>query len=399
MRRSLVTALGLSLALHLAALLAPGLHLTRTAPPERLSIDVVLKRPAVPKVLPRPQEAPPPQAQQAQSKTAEKTTAPPRRIAAAESREKVAVPPSELPALPDATEQKETVTGDKQGDGITEEAEHVEAAADEPFRLPPSGAIRYTIYYGDQDGQIIGRTRSEWSIQDGTYRIFSSAETAGLAALFKDLRIEQESVGVIAPEGLRPQRFTIRRNGEDKGENASFDWTKKTVRVGRDNTESPLVPGAQDLLSLQYQLGWIPEIIKGTDLPVATGKKFRVYRVEALGQELIPTPLGLLRTLHVRTAGDDVTEIWLAIDLRLLPVKIRFTDRDKRSFESVADEVTFAGEKMSPASGSGSDSATSATSATPPPEFFSSQTRPDKPAGTGDAGASGRIFRPPDNLY
>ncbi|MCL2830964.1 MAG: DUF3108 domain-containing protein [Betaproteobacteria bacterium] len=390
MRHPLAAPFCLSLALHLAVLLAPDLRLSATPPPLQQPIEVLIKRPAVQRVLEQPQEAPPPEMKK---EVAEKTVAPPQKIAVSGGEEKTApLPPENPPVLNNALVPELAKQDSSQGDGMNSEAKHEEAAADEPFRLPPSGVIRYTIFYVDQDGPIIGRSRSEWSIRNGGYRIVSNLETAGLAALFRDSRIEYESVGLIAPEGLRPQRFTSRRNGEDRGENASFDWDRKTVRVGRDNAESPLAPGAQDLLSLQYQLGWIPEILKGIDLPVATGKKFNTYHVEVLGQELLSTPLGLLRTLHTRSAGDDVTELWLAIDLRLLPIKIRFTDRDSHIFESIADEVTFSGEQASP----GAD-----PPPVPPEGFFSSRPPPDKSGMAG--GSAGRppaqIFRPPDNLY
>ena len=57
-----------------------------------------------------------------------------------------------------------------------------------------------------------------------------------------------------------------------------------------------------------------------------------------MGEEDIDTPAGRFRTLHLRAAGETLTEIWLALDHQRLPVKIRFTDKKGDSYSQVLSE-------------------------------------------------------------
>jgi hypothetical protein len=204
-------------------------------------------------------------------------------------------------------------------------------------RLPDHGRILYRVDRGDQ-GFEIGKATSEWNIDDGHYRLRLETETTGLVWLFKSYRIVMESEGRIAGDGLRPEHFSIRRNGVDAGENAVFDWEQMLISVGNHAPQS-MSPGAQDLLSFNYQLGFMPNPEVSNTLPITTGKKYGIYRLEILGDEEIETPAGVMRTLHLRAPGTNTTELWLAYDYLLLPVKIRHADDKGDSFVQVALQI------------------------------------------------------------
>ena len=216
-----------------------------------------------------------------------------------------------------------------------------EAASAEPApvsaRLPPRGMIHYRVDRGDSNFEI-GFAQHEWAIADGHYRLTSVVETTGLVWLFKSIRIEMESRGLISDQGLRPQTFAILRNGQATRETASFDWQAMTVRVA-DQAEQPLDDGAQDLLSFNYQLGFLAHPEAGSTLYLATGKKYGVYHLEVLGDEDLELPAGTVRTLHLRAPGTNTTELWLAYDYLLLPVKIRHVDAKGDSFVQVATRI------------------------------------------------------------
>jgi hypothetical protein len=203
--------------------------------------------------------------------------------------------------------------------------------------MPRRGLIHYRVDRGDSNFEI-GYAEHEWQMVDGRYRLRSLVETTGLVWLFKAVRIEMDSQGAIAAEGLRPETFVVRRNGRDTPETAAFDWQRMTVRIG-DRPEQALAYGAQDLLSFNYQLGFLPHLEAGGTLPIATGKKYGVYRLEVIGDEEIEVPAGLMRTLHLRTPGVNTTELWLAYDHLLLPVKIRHIDNKGDSFVQVATKI------------------------------------------------------------
>jgi len=197
--------------------------------------------------------------------------------------------------------------------------------------------IRYRVDRGDSNFEI-GVSSNEWEIADGRYRLTSLVETSGLVWLIKAYRIEMESRGWLTAEGLRPESFVIRRNGQETREKATFDWENMTVRVG-DRAEQALSFGAQDLLSFNFQLGYLAHPEAGSTLHIATGRKYGVYRIEVLGDEEIEVPAGVMRTLHLRAPGVNTTELWLAYDYLLLPVKIRHVDSKGDSFVQVATQI------------------------------------------------------------
>ncbi len=212
----------------------------------------------------------------------------------------------------------------------------------ESSRLPGRGRILYRVDRGD-DGFEIGKATSEWEINEGHYRLKLVTETSGLVWLFKSYRIDMESQGRLDAGGLKPERFSLRRNGVESDENASFDWEQMQIRLGNGAIHG-LSAGAQDLLSFNFHLGFMPHSEVAKSLPIATGKKYGIYRLEMLGDEEIETPAGVMRTLHLRAPGTNTTELWLAYDYLLLPVKIRHSDAKGDSFVQIALHIQLSPE-------------------------------------------------------
>jgi len=204
--------------------------------------------------------------------------------------------------------------------------------------LPASGYLKFVVIK-ESLGMQIGMAEHRWKFSaDGSYRLQSRIETSGLAALFKPLRQEHESRGQMGPAGLQPIHFSVLRNGQPRGEDADFDWQAGEVVLERDGSRHPLHPGSQDVLSLNYQLAYLSRLEEGIRIGVVTGKKYEHYALDAMGEEDIDTPAGRFRTLHLRAAGETLTEIWLALDHQRLPVKIRFTDKKGDSYSQVLSE-------------------------------------------------------------
>ncbi|MFA5124067.1 DUF3108 domain-containing protein, partial [Zavarzinia sp.] len=64
------------------------------------------------------------------------------------------------------------------------------------------------------------------------------------------------------------------------------------------------------------------------------------YRVEVLGEEVLLLPTGERRASRLRIrSGNDTIELWIAPDMRALPLKIRFTDRKGEIFDQVAQDI------------------------------------------------------------
>ncbi|MBS1161117.1 MAG: hypothetical protein H6R15_3536 [Proteobacteria bacterium] len=241
-------------------------------------------------------------------------------------------PPAEAeapPALPAAEPEAEEVVADN--------AE----AAPPPVKalLPSSGAIRFAIYQ-EALGIQVGRAEHSWEFDaDGHYRLRNMTETSGLVSLFKPLRVTAESRGRLVAGGLQPDRYQTWKNGQDNRDGADFDWANGQVHLARNDSRQAIQPGAQDLLSLTYQLAYLENPAAGSSISLVTARKVEPYLLEALGEEEIDIPAGHFHTLHLRARADTTTEIWIALDLHRLPVKIRYTDRKGDSFVQVATEI------------------------------------------------------------
>ena len=214
----------------------------------------------------------------------------------------------------------------------------VEAPPAKPL-LPASGVIRFTIRK-ESLGLLVGQAEHRWEFtEDGRYHLVNVTETSGVVSLFKPIRIRAESSGRLVAGGLRPDSYRTWRNGEDNREGADFDWPAGQVHLARNDSVHPVVPGMQDLLSLSYQLGYLEHPEAGGDIALATVRRIEHYRLEALGEEDIETPAGRFHTMHMRAQAATTTEIWMALDLYRLPVKIRYTDKKGDSFVQEATEI------------------------------------------------------------
>lgn len=221
-------------------------------------------------------------------------------------------------------------------DGEQEITPPIPAAAPAPAasRWPARGMIRYRVDRGDQ-GFEIGFSIHRWEVIDGAYRLTAVTETNGLVALFRPLRFEVESRGRLTAAGLLPEHVVTRQEGRETGTTADFDWDKMELRVGNRPARA-LLPGTQDVLSFAYQLGLIADLAAHSSLPIATGKAYANYRIEIVGDEEIETPAGTFRCLHLRVPGVATTELWLAYDRALLPVKVQHIDRKGALFVQLA---------------------------------------------------------------
>ena len=249
-------------------------------------------------------------------------------------------PPDQAPEI--AAESGAAGESVENADFAASTAEILPSASPKPAReavLAGAGYLRFAVFKAPR-GLEIGRAEHRWTFPgDGSYRLTSVIETSGLIALFKPLQQQHESVGHLGPGGLQPDTFRTWKNGQATRENADFDWSTAEVRLMRDDSRRSIAPGTQDILSLNYQLAYLPAPEEGSTLGVVTGRKYERYALDALGEAVIETPAGTFRTLHLRAVGETVTEIWIALDHQRLPVKIRFTDKKGDSYEQIVTEL------------------------------------------------------------
>ncbi len=208
-----------------------------------------------------------------------------------------------------------------------------------PMVLPPK---RVEIEFGGFNG---GKGRGKQTFEllpDGHYKL--SAEMSMPVILFISGSIEQSSEGLVTPTGLQPLTFRQKTTG-GKPQLANFDWTanRVTLDTGKRTDVLDLPPGTQDFLSFMYQFMFVPPL-EQMRLNVVTGKKLKTYVYEFEGEESLPTKMGPLQTWHIGRSGgdgDEKTEIWLAVEYRHLPVRIRKTEKDGSAIDLIATRLNI----------------------------------------------------------
>jgi hypothetical protein len=218
-------------------------------------------------------------------------------------------------------------------------------AEDVEIPLPGEGRIRFNVMAGTK-GFVAGVAVTTWHVDDTSYSIRNVAETTGLVSLFKRARVTQASQGEVGAQGLVPRQYTlVRDNASSPSEAATFYWEEGKITSLRNgqSTDAELLPGSYDILSLIYQFAWFPPQAATLEIPVATGKSYQRQHFSVLGEETIALALGRFRTLHLRVgeAGENITDLWLGLDYKNLPLRIRHSGRKGDVFEQEAAEVQY----------------------------------------------------------
>jgi hypothetical protein len=207
------------------------------------------------------------------------------------------------------------------------------ATADETVshpRLPKHAQLHFTVQYGNGTFKV-GEVIHVLENTDGRYTLRAETQTTGLASIFKSYQLTQTSTGTVSRQGLRPENYVeIKTDGSGtQTSSASINWDTHKVYFN-NGKERSLTEQAQDRLSLPYQLSQLPLNTDSVPVELINSTDIRQHYL-AIGDEgTISTPLGELRTiaLHkVHGANEDGLIIWLALEYRLLPVKILYLDR------------------------------------------------------------------------
>lgn len=229
--------------------------------------------------------------------------------------------------------------------------EPADAPAEEPdpaHPLPRNAQLTFVAYKGAD--LAIGEMRHHLKIGgDNGYTLRTGMSTTGLASLFKSYESSQQSSGTLTPDGLRPDTFSETKNSSKGRETveAKFLWEEKTLSLS--NGDSVALPKqAQDIVSFLYQLSQIPLDRDTIPMHISNGKKLERYELAVGAEEMIQTRIGRLRALplrKIRLTGEEGLDIWLGLEYRLLPVKIRMIDRAGNiAGEMVISEIRVADE-------------------------------------------------------
>jgi hypothetical protein len=215
------------------------------------------------------------------------------------------------------------------------------AAADTPasaasaatFEWPVSTRLRYLLT-GHVRGEVHGQAQVEWIRMGNRYQVHLDVEVGPSFAPLASRRMSSD--GEITPDGLAPRRYDQEtRLAFDRPYRATVHFEHDRIVMGNGQA-LPRWPGAQDTASQFVQLSyWFdsrPERLRAgevVEIPLAMPRSLSVWVYDVLQQETLHTPFGEVLAYHLkprrvaRAGGDLVTEIWIAPQLRHLPVRFR----------------------------------------------------------------------------
>ena len=188
------------------------------------------------------------------------------------------------------------------------------------------------------------RTTTRWRFTADHYEASLHTDTIGF---------DQMSRGVLrAGGGLAPVRYTEKRPFHDP-ENVDIDWPNARIRYGTAAAVPAPAAGAQDRLSLQFELA---ALYRQHPERFGAGAEFAVqligphaiddWKYVSAGQETVATGRGALKAVHLSARRrvrdtEETMDLWLASDLHQLPVRIRMVDRNQAVIDSVLQSADF----------------------------------------------------------
>lgn len=156
---------------------------------------------------------------------------------------------------------------------------------------------------------------------------------------------------------LRPLLYSYeQRPQQRRDERTTFDWENRraTTEVYREkDRHTTIEPGTFDQLSFQLKMRLDllrGEFEDGRVYTVVDRGRLKQYRVERIGEEMLDTSLGTLRTVklrQVRIGKEDEREtlVWVAPEWNYLLVRlIRYEDGDEYRLD--LKSATVGGEKV-----------------------------------------------------
>lgn len=255
--------------------------------------------------------------------------------------------PADQPAESVSTEEPQIDAG-PQPPAIDEAIDKTVEEARPAHPLPKHAQLTFAAYKG-KDFKI-GEARHRLEIgDDKSYTLRVGMNTTGLASIFKTFESDHQSSGTLTAQGLRPNEFSETKNTSKGRESleAKFSWEEKVLSFSNGNS-TPLPEQAQDVVSFLYQFPQLALDNGAISMYISNGKKLERYEFTIGEEETIQTHLGRLRALplhKVHAQGEEGLDIWLGLEYRLLPVKLRMFDRSGQiAGEMVISEILVADE-------------------------------------------------------
>ncbi len=205
------------------------------------------------------------------------------------------------------------------------------ASAAVAFEWPVSTRLRYVLT-GHVRGEVHGQAQVEWVRAGPRYQVHLDVQVGPSFAPLATRRMSSE--GDITPDGLVPSRYEQEtRLAFGDPHRATMRFEGERVWFANGSTRQ-LAPGLQDTASQFVQLAYLfdrePQRLRvgaTVELMLAMPRNASVWVYDVVDEELLYTPFGEVPSFHLkprrepRAGGDLVTEVWIAPQLRHLPIR------------------------------------------------------------------------------
>ncbi|WP_171014074.1 DUF3108 domain-containing protein [Chitinivorax sp. B] len=217
-------------------------------------------------------------------------------------------------------------------------ASEVQAAPVSSKAFPRDMRVHYTALG-------LGEATLSWRQEGNVYTVELRAAGLGKSMLGR-------AKGTVTKAGLRPDEYQEFRDGKLDTPKyvVLFDWNANTVSFGDPQSlkREPINPGAQDILSLYFQVALRGSKAMDAELQIITGKKLYTQRYHIEGESTVHIPGAgdvnavLVKGQNERGRGD----FWLAPDWYNLPVKVNLDMSGKLIVPLDVTKVEVAGKVM-----------------------------------------------------
>jgi len=188
------------------------------------------------------------------------------------------------------------------------------------------------------------RTATHWQRQGDRYEASMQTDT---------VEFLQQSSGTIRPDGsLLPATYTEKRPFHS-AERVQVDWPAQRVQYAGGATAPTPAVGAQDRLSLQFELA---ATYARAPERFAPGAVFAVqligphaiddWKFVCTGREGIQTAQGPAAAVHLAARRpvrdtEETMDLWIAVDAPHLPLRIRMVDRNGAVIDSILQTARY----------------------------------------------------------
>lgn len=203
-------------------------------------------------------------------------------------------------------------------------------------------------YVAKFNGMPVEARRELVKFEDG-YRVSILAKNV-LGEMSQSEEFGLDDVGAIQLKQYHSQQ---RFFGVAKVEDLIVDPVKNIARYSRNDKlqEIPLAPGYLGPISYQLQLARDLNAKRASYRYLVLNRgKVKDYRFEPVGEEVVHTSLGAIRTVKIRRVRDDQereTLFWMAPDLGFLLIKLWQREEDGQNYELTLSAATIDGKPIS----------------------------------------------------